>query len=33
MCYIRTPNQRFGKWCFEDGLTLIGNNFKFKGAK
>lgn len=33
MCYIRTPNQRFGKWCFEDWLTLIGNNFKFKGAK
>lgn len=33
MCYIRTPNQRFGKWCFEDELTLIGNNFKFKGAK
>ena len=33
MYYIRTPNQRFGKWCFGGEIKHIGNNFKFKGAK
>lgn len=33
MYYIRTPGWRFGKWCFWCDLELIGNNFKFKGAK
>lgn len=33
MYYIYIPDGRFGKWCFGDEITLIGNNFKFKGAK
>lgn len=31
--YIGTPDGCFGMWCSEDELKLIGNNFKFKGAK
>lgn len=33
MYHIYSPDRRFGKWCFGDEIKLIGNNFKFKGAK
>ena len=30
---ITNPYWSFGMWYRENELTLIGNNFKFKGAK
>lgn len=31
--YITNPEWAFGLWYREHELELIGNNFKFKGAK
>lgn len=31
--YLTLPERCFGMWFREDEITLIGNNFKFKGAK
>lgn len=31
--YLTHPEWCFDMWFHEDEITLIGNNFKFKGAK